>query len=523
MPTEALDTALQLSISPSDRNGKAKITVTLGGHVLHVDEVVLAQATDRARFATELTARNPGIDKEGVEAQLLEWAGASAHREHRPQRESYDEDDDQPISSCPWPAPPHALAYHGLAGEIALAVEPHTEADPIAILMQLLVAFGCAVGRGAYAIVGATRHFCNECVVIVGASSVSRKGTSWDEAERFIKSADAQFAQRILGGMSSGEGLIFAVRDPVYGKEPIKEGRNITGYRDVITDHGEEDKRLLAHESEFGRQLKVMGREHNILSAVIRQAFDGKDLRNLTKAAYHATDAHISIAAHITSFELKSLLSHVDAVNGVANRFLWVAAKRTKLLAFGGNLDPEDFGGYCLRLAAALEFAKKVGHVHWTRKAMRVWKEHYPILSRERPGVLGAILNRAETHVLRLAMINALLDRRSSIEPPHLQAALAVWDYAERSATYIFGDSLGSPDAEKILEALRANPTGLKRSQLTVDVFKKNIGKARMDVALTLLLDSKVIRQERVETEGRPAWRYVINEGNEQSPLNGAP
>jgi hypothetical protein len=374
MPTEALDTALQLTVGPSDRNGKAKVTATVGGHLLHVDEVKLTEAADRARFAAELTAQNPGIDKAGVEAQLLEWAGGCAHHERRSQRESDDEDDDQPISSRPWPAPPYTLAYYGLAGEIALAVEPHTEADPIAILVQLLVAFGCAVGRGAYAIVGATRHFCNECVVIVGASSVSRKGTSWDEAQRFIVAADPTFSPRILGGMSSGEGLIFAVRDPVHGKEPIKEGKNITGYRDVIIDHGEEDKRLLAHESEFGRQLKVLGREHNILSPVIRQAFDGKDLRNLTKAAYHATGAHISIAAHITSFELKSLLSQVDAVNGVANRFLWVAAKRTKLLTFGGNLDPEEFDCLCRRLAAALEFAKKVGHVHWTQEAMRVWE-----------------------------------------------------------------------------------------------------------------------------------------------------
>ena len=55
-----------------------------------------------------------------------------------------------------WPAAPDPVAYHGLAGEIVSKLEPHTEADPVAILTQLLVAFGAAAGRGAYFQVEAT-------------------------------------------------------------------------------------------------------------------------------------------------------------------------------------------------------------------------------------------------------------------------------------------------------------------------------------------------------------------------------
>lgn len=46
-----------------------------------------------------------------------------------------------------WPAAPQAAVYHGLAGEIVSTIAPHTEADPVTILSQLLVAFGAAVGR----------------------------------------------------------------------------------------------------------------------------------------------------------------------------------------------------------------------------------------------------------------------------------------------------------------------------------------------------------------------------------------
>ena len=41
-----------------------------------------------------------------------------------------------------WPDPLDAVAYHGLAGELVRTIEPHSEADPVALLAQFLVAVG---------------------------------------------------------------------------------------------------------------------------------------------------------------------------------------------------------------------------------------------------------------------------------------------------------------------------------------------------------------------------------------------
>ena len=41
-----------------------------------------------------------------------------------------------------------AAAFRGPAGDFVHWLEPNTEADPTAILMQVLVAFGSLVGRG---------------------------------------------------------------------------------------------------------------------------------------------------------------------------------------------------------------------------------------------------------------------------------------------------------------------------------------------------------------------------------------
>src|SRR5436309_6817333 len=69
-----------------------------------------------------------------------------------------------------WPAPLQPEAYHGVAGELVHAIEPHTEADPAGLLMQLLVAFGNLVGRSAYFPAGADQHYTNEFTVMVGPS-----------------------------------------------------------------------------------------------------------------------------------------------------------------------------------------------------------------------------------------------------------------------------------------------------------------------------------------------------------------
>jgi len=113
-----------------------------------------------------------------------------------------------------WPEPPSEKAYYGLAGEIAHAIEPHTEADKAAILIQFLVAFGNVVARHAYYQVEAVQHHTNLFAVLVGDSSKARKGTSWGHVERIFGELDSVWKNdRLTTGLSSGEGLIWAVRD----------------------------------------------------------------------------------------------------------------------------------------------------------------------------------------------------------------------------------------------------------------------------------------------------------------------
>ena len=182
-----------------------------------------------------------------------------------------------------WPEPIDDAAFLGPLGEYVRLAAPHTEADPAAVLLQVLVLFGNAIGRGAFVEVGPDRHHGNEFLVVVGETSGGRKGTSLGVAKAVFEGVDDEWlGGRVLSGLSSGEGLIHAVRDPVEGQQPCKEKGRTVDYEKIVTDPGVADKRLVADEPEFVGVLKQAERSENILSAVARQAWESGHLRTLT-------------------------------------------------------------------------------------------------------------------------------------------------------------------------------------------------------------------------------------------------
>src|SRR5262249_52788028 len=146
-------------------------------------------------------------------------------------------------SHYPWPTLDEGCRY-GLAGDIIGLIGPHTEADPAALLLQFHAAFGNAVGRSPYFRSEGDRHCTNLFITLVGETAKGRKGTSWAYPRRIVGDADPTWQHRIASGLSSGEGLIWQVRDKIEKAEAQKDGSI-----DIKTiDPGVDDKRLLAYE-----------------------------------------------------------------------------------------------------------------------------------------------------------------------------------------------------------------------------------------------------------------------------------
>jgi hypothetical protein len=408
----------------------------------------------------------------------------------------------------------HPDAFYGITGRIARIIEPETEADPIAILVQLLIAEGCAIGHGPFFRVGATKHYLNLFSCLVGRTSKGRKGSALDFVTWVMEQVDCPWVGTcVSSGLSSGEGLIYAVRDQLIKTEQIKKGGRNTGEeQENIVDYGVEDKRLLVTEGEFSRALKAMSREANILSEVLRSAWENGYLRSMVKTnPYRATDAHISILGHITGEELQQSLKTCDFFNGFANRFLWLCVQRSRVLPFGGKIEniKAKIKEEIAQLQATINWARDVGEIHRSPAANKYWASIYEELTAEIPGRFGAAIGRAEAQVLRLSMLLALLDQVLIIEEAHIRAAKALWSYCLDSARHLFLNQIDDPHAQKILAALRqTNGTGLTRAEISNEVFQRNLTKNKMQAALTYLRRLDLAHFERYETQGRPGERW---------------
>jgi hypothetical protein len=307
--------------------------------------------------------------------------------------------------------------------------------------------------------------------------------------------------------LSSGEGVIWAVRDAIFQPERDRKTGEVT---EVKVDNGVEDKRLFIGQTEFAQALKVMSRDTNILSMVLRDAWDSGDLRTLVKnSPARATNAHISVVGHITEEELKRELNECDMFNGFANRFIWLVAQRSRFLPDGGVL-PKEFVRLAFDLKNIVEKAKNIGEMKRDGEARAHWHQIYSELSSEGNGMLGAATSRAEAQVLRISMLYALADASPIIQLPHLKAALALWNYSAASAKCLFGGRLADVNAQKILEALRSHPQGMTRKQILDEVFNRNISKEALALAFKNLQSVKGISKEIKETGGRPLERWFF-------------
>ncbi|MAF90193.1 MAG: hypothetical protein CL674_02895 [Bdellovibrionaceae bacterium] len=400
-----------------------------------------------------------------------------------------------------WPNAMSKEAFYGPLGELVNAIEPHTEADPIALLSQMMVVVGNVVGRNPHFKAEADRHGLNLFATMVGQSSKGRKGTSWGYALKLAKAIDRDWVQNSLkSGLCSGEGLIWALKDP----ESEDGGEQIL------------DKRLLSEESEFASILKVLSREGNTLSAILRNAWDGKDLNIMTKNnPVKATEPHISIIGHVTKRELNKYLKDNEAGNGFGNRFLWVCVKRSKLLPEGGNLDQAQFDFYSDFIKRKVLEGKDIGLIKRGKDATDLWRSIYSNLSIGHLGTFGAVTGRAEAQVMRIACLYAVLDGKNIISRTHLEAAFEFWKYCENSARFIFGESTGDEVADKILSFARESEEGVSRTEIR-DLFNRNKSKIIIEGALSLLEEHKLLEKNKVNQNGttKEIWYDIRHKEN---------
>ena len=422
----------------------------------------------------------------------------------------------------PSPLAPPVMPNEGfpdLVADIVKAACANSEAHPVAVAANVVALFCCAVGRVPFQRIGDSVAHARVFALIVGRSGKARKGTAEATPREVFRRADAVLRKRHqnddrlrihAGGLSTGEGVAWAIRDPIEPDPATGKGGDL----------GVADKRLMVIESEFANVLAQVKREGNILSATIRNLWDGRAIEPLTKTSrLSATKPHVVIVGHITGAELREKSTENDAANGLLNRFVVLHVHRPKLVPLPEPTPDAVLDALAQRVADAIHYATQgnalANNTHeivMDSNAKAVWCEMYPTVTADMNGKAGSLMARSEVYCRMLAMVFCLMGKRSEIEPCDLTAALAWVEYWRQSVTYAFltGDAEPEDDpfAKEVLAMVAARP-GIKLSEIQERWHRKRIPevKAALEKLLNMAPPPIEMRKD-ASTGGRVAQRY---------------
>ncbi|WP_367124768.1 DnaB-like helicase N-terminal domain-containing protein [Streptomyces phytohabitans] len=425
-----------------------------------------------------LTARGP-LDQDEAEdtpdgpPNPLYDAGPGVRRPHRP----------GPV--------PHPDVFCGWLGETVRELDPTTEADPVAVLVNLLSAAGAVIGRRPHLMVGNDRHPALIWALTIGPTSSGRKGSATSTARRVLAEALPEFfgPEHTPRGLNSGEGLIEYVKDDD-GDTP-----NPASF----------DKRLWVVESEYAVTMSRGRREGSSLPGVLRQAWDGDSLGSMVRDSLKATDPHIAILGHITPEEFRAKMQDSDMAGGTYNRFLPVFCHRNLILPGSRGASSDLVSNLAAGWRTVLDDASTVEHVEFSPDAWALYCEQvYPALSDDSAGgTITQFTARAAPYVQRVAMTYALCDHTDTISEAHMRAAWRLLDYARASAVHLLGNVTGDPKVNKLADAVRtAGEDGLSADQIR-RMFK-NTTRAERDRLTAEVLNRPGYTRTRRPTKGRP-------------------
>ncbi len=428
------------------------------------------------------------------------------------------------------PPKAHSAMFPGILGEIVEAVCSETEAVPVAVGANIIARFSAMIGRPSKQLpdapsfsIGDSEMHCRPFYLITGETGKGRKGTSDKPARIIFQRVDQLLFERHSlinsaenkseleqywplnthgGGLSTGEGLAYFLRDDQEGKGG-----------EIIP--GQPDKRLFVVEEEFANALAVCKREHNTISGTLRKLWDGETLSPLTKSDRTiASNPHVSIVGHITAYEFIEKSTGNDIANGLLNRFVVLYSKREKLVALPQRTADYVINDLATVLADAVEFGQAAGGLTLEQSAKEYWEPEYNRLTCCEGGrAISSLFARSEPYALMHAAIFALLDKRKFINVADLKAALHWVEYWRHSLVYIFDGERKQVEAEvessfadEVYQAVCKinNGKGCTRTEISHH-FCRNTSAAEYTAALEKLMASvpPKVNLKRVKLPGK--------------------
>lgn len=459
-----------------------------------------------------------------------------------PEPDDGENDDPDTTRAAPVPVPE---MFPGLLHDIASACSEKSEAVPVAVAINVLVRMSALVGPMLYLQIGDERRLLNEFVLMVGPTGLG-KGASNHGPARIFKRVEElleldlqnQFqsgrSQGInqyshlkvhTGGLSSGEGLAASLDD---GSE---------GDAKAVTD-----KRLVVFESEFSNTMSMHQRAGNTITMVLRNAFDGVDIKPMTKRdKVCVSNPYLCLMANITASELNSheQSKHL-AYNGMLNRFLILWQQPVKEIAFPDPMPDKQVDFFASLLAERIMQARNYSHeTHWKKvnglarpvslseSAIKVWEKEYGrLLNRPDCDLVMILTRRHRLHALIIASLLAILDKRLQINADDITSALSWCEYSRKSVVYIFNVMKKQTDTQVLYRLSRKALYAIailnkKNHQCTAtDLyhwFQRKVKREQLHGALELLLNHippLILQSKVISGRGRPMFLYSLSDAS---------
>jgi len=290
-----------------------------------------------------------------------------------------------------FPPPLTALSITGVVDEFVKSALPCTEADENSLVYQLLSALGNVFGTSAYAQFGADKHYPGLFQLIIGGTSTG-KGQAWSSVRALMDLVDPTWQNRCKYSAASGEGLVRVISEST------------------------ENPCVFAILPEISVLLNSMNREGSTLSGYLRQAWDRMPLElNRARMSLTASEYLLSCLGHVTPAELTETMGNVDFYNGISNRFLWAAVKRSKVLPRMSRFPNFDAVSEKIKRLLLLPAP---GLVQFSNDGAAAWDKWVYSLTEPQNPKLAAAVERTKPNALRLALLYSLLDERRL--SPHL-------------------------------------------------------------------------------------------------------
>lgn len=411
-----------------------------------------------------------------------------------------------------------AMAY-GVIGKAVKEAMPHTEADPVGVMAQVLSMYSAAING---AVVPPNERPITVWTVLVGPSTVGRKGFAYDTAERILTDTLEDFmSAKQRGGVTSGAALI----------NTLFESFN----DDLATEASDDGGRVFIVDAEWPDTLQAQARDPRYATA-FRNAWDGKRVVNTTKGKdgkrveESVISPRLGYTAHIQPGLWHKYISSTAALGGTYNRLLPLSVRYSKVL---DDDDPLPKLNPSAALVSAFKWARaerrKLTYAPAALKYKNALKREYLEILDQMPEELSCYVERSVEQIIRVASVLTAANKSTTITLAAMKAARAFVEYSIQS----------------VKEVVAGKPQPMHRRNVPIDekirdILHRNDGEARMSVVLRSLQkyptseiqeaieaapDLKMERMQSTRPGAKPvvvSFVYDDQEGSEEAPQRAA-